>query len=40
MDHFSSVVDSFVGNAFRVVIDDFAFDASDRFTYEYNFFEH
>nr|WP_252120253.1 MULTISPECIES: plasmid pRiA4b ORF-3 family protein [Yersiniaceae] len=24
----------------RVVIDDFAFDAGDRFTYEYNFFEH
>ncbi|MDV5373166.1 hypothetical protein QM092_24800 [Enterobacter hormaechei] len=22
------------------MIDDFAFDAGDRFTYEYNFFEH
>ncbi|WP_407250750.1 IS1096 element passenger TnpR family protein [Klebsiella pneumoniae] len=30
----------FVDNPFRVVIDDFAFDAGDRFTYEYNFFEH
>ncbi len=27
-------------NPFRVVIDDFAFDAGDRFTYESNFFEH
>ncbi|MDV5570768.1 hypothetical protein QM058_28520 [Klebsiella pneumoniae] len=27
----------FVDNPFRVVIDDFAFDAGDRFTYEYNF---
>lgn len=31
---------SFPDNPFRVVIDDFAFDAGDRFTYEYNFFEH
>ncbi len=30
----------FPDNPFRVVIDDFAFDAGDRFTYEYNFFEH
>lgn len=30
----------FPDNPFRVVIDDFAFDVSDRFTYEYNFFEH
>jgi len=31
---------SFVDNPFRIVIDDFAFDAGDRFTYEYNFFEY
>ena len=30
----------FTDNPFRVVIDDFAFDTGDRFTYEYNFFEH
>jgi hypothetical protein len=30
----------FPDNPFRLVIDDFAFDAGDRFTYEYNFFEH
>ncbi|EDV2780201.1 plasmid pRiA4b ORF-3 family protein [Salmonella enterica subsp. enterica serovar Newport] len=30
----------FPDNPFRVVIDDFAFDTGDRFTYEYNFFEH
>lgn len=30
----------FPDNPFRIVIDDFAFDAGDRFTYEYNFFEH
>lgn len=30
----------FPDNPFRVVIDDFAFDVDDRFTYEYNFFEH
>ncbi|MGS4262666.1 plasmid pRiA4b ORF-3 family protein [Serratia marcescens] len=30
----------FPDNPFWVVIDDFAFDAGDRFTYEYNFFEH
>lgn len=30
----------FLDNPFRVVIDDFAFDVGDRFTYEYNFFEH
>ncbi|WP_280921580.1 IS1096 element passenger TnpR family protein [Serratia fonticola] len=30
----------FPDNPFRVVIDDFAFDVGDRFTYEYNFFEH
>ncbi|WP_245956914.1 plasmid pRiA4b ORF-3 family protein [Edaphovirga cremea] len=30
----------FVDNPFRIVIDDFAFGAGDRFTYEYNFFEH
>lgn len=30
----------FIDNPFRVVIEDFAFDAGDRFTYEYNFFEH
>ncbi|EBC7388629.1 plasmid pRiA4b ORF-3 family protein [Salmonella enterica subsp. enterica serovar Chester] len=29
----------FPDNPFRVVIDDFAFDTGDRFTYEYNFFE-
>ncbi len=29
---------SFSDNAFRVQIDDFAFDIGDRFTYEYNFF--
>ncbi|MCG3471631.1 plasmid pRiA4b ORF-3 family protein [Xenorhabdus bovienii] len=27
-------------NLYQIVIDDFAFDAGDRFTYEYNFFEH
>jgi len=30
----------FVDNQIRIVIDDFAFDAGDRFTYEYSFFEH
>lgn len=30
----------FPDNPFRVAIDDFAFDVGDRFTYEYNFFEH
>lgn len=30
----------FVDNPFRIVIDDFAFEVGDRFTYEYNFFEH
>lgn len=27
-------------NPFRIVSDDFAFEVGDRFTYEYNFFEH
>ncbi|MCG9429976.1 plasmid pRiA4b ORF-3 family protein [Escherichia coli] len=30
----------FPDNPFQVVIDDFEFDVGDRFTYEYNFFEH
>ncbi|WP_449592629.1 plasmid pRiA4b ORF-3 family protein [Photorhabdus tasmaniensis] len=30
----------FPDNPFRIVIDDFSFDVGDRFTYEYNFFEH
>lgn len=30
----------FSDNPFRTVIDDFSFDIGDRFTYEYNFFEH
>lgn len=30
----------FPDNPFWVIIDDFAFDAGERFTYEYNFFEH
>jgi hypothetical protein len=30
----------FPDNPFRIVIDDFSFDVSDRFTYEYNFFDH
>jgi hypothetical protein len=30
---------SFPDNVFKVVIDDFKFDAGDRFTYEYNFYE-
>lgn len=30
----------FPDNPFRIVIDDFAFDTGDRFTNEYNFFEH
>lgn len=30
----------FMDNPFRIVIDDFGFGAGDRFTYEYNFFEH
>lgn len=29
----------FTDSLFRVMIDDFAFDTDDRFTYEYNFFE-
>lgn len=29
----------FLDNPLQVVIDDFEFDASDHFTYEYNFFE-
>lgn len=31
---------AFPDNPYQVVIDDFAFDVGDRFTYEYNFFEH
>ncbi|MBD1559938.1 plasmid pRiA4b ORF-3 family protein [Vibrio sp. S9_S30] len=31
---------SFSDNANKVYIDDFKFDVGDRFTYEYNFFEH
>ncbi|MCW8400477.1 plasmid pRiA4b ORF-3 family protein [Legionella sp. PATHC038] len=27
-------------NAYRVYLDDFAFDSGDKFNYEYNFFEH
>jgi hypothetical protein len=27
-------------NAHKVYLDDFAFDAGDKFSYEYNFFEH
>ncbi|ECW0830677.1 TPA: plasmid pRiA4b ORF-3 family protein [Salmonella enterica] len=30
----------FPDDPFRTVIDDFSFDVSDRFTYEYNFFDH
>lgn len=30
----------FPDNPFRTVTDDFSFDIGDRFTYEYNFFEH
>jgi hypothetical protein len=30
----------FPDNPFQTVIDDFSFDIDDRFTYEYNFFEH
>ncbi|MGP2427813.1 plasmid pRiA4b ORF-3 family protein [Yersinia sp. 2538 StPb PI] len=30
----------FPDKPFRTVIDDFSFDVSDRFTYEYNFFDH
>lgn len=31
---------SFSDDAHKVYIDDFEFDANDKFTYEYNFFEH
>ncbi|WP_058464192.1 IS1096 element passenger TnpR family protein [Legionella cincinnatiensis] len=27
-------------NAYKVCLDDFVFDVGDKFTYEYNFFEH
>lgn len=30
----------FSDNAFKTYIDDFDFDEGDRFTYEYNFYEH
>jgi len=31
---------SFSDNAHHVYLDDFTFDVGDKFTYEYNFFEH
>ena len=30
----------FSDDAYQVFLDDFAFDVGDKFTYEYNFFEH
>ncbi|MDE9541289.1 plasmid pRiA4b ORF-3 family protein [Xenorhabdus bovienii] len=30
----------FPDNPYKITFDDFEFDAGDRFTYEYNFFEH
>ncbi|NHB89695.1 plasmid pRiA4b ORF-3 family protein [Photorhabdus tasmaniensis] len=30
----------FPDNPYKITLDDFEFDADDRFTYEYNFFEH
>ncbi|WP_051870657.1 plasmid pRiA4b ORF-3 family protein, partial [Xenorhabdus bovienii] len=30
----------FPDNPYKITLDDFEFDVSDRFTYEYNFFEH
>ncbi|MCW7763416.1 hypothetical protein [Photorhabdus luminescens] len=30
----------FPDNPYQITLDDFEFNASDRFTYEYNFFEH
>ncbi|EQC00481.1 hypothetical protein B738_10963 [Photorhabdus temperata subsp. temperata M1021] len=30
----------FPDNPYKITLDDFEFDAGDRFTYEYNFFEH
>lgn len=30
----------FPDNPYKITIDDFEFDAGDRFSYEYNFFEH
>ncbi|MEQ1977492.1 plasmid pRiA4b ORF-3 family protein [Xenorhabdus sp. SGI240] len=30
----------FPDNPYKIMLDDFEFDAGDRFTYEYNFFEH
>ncbi|MDC9603653.1 plasmid pRiA4b ORF-3 family protein [Xenorhabdus griffiniae] len=30
----------FPDNPYKIILDDFGFDAGDRFTYEYNFFEH
>src|SRR6185295_2089991 len=31
---------AFADNAHRVFLDNFGFDVGDRFTYEYNFFQH
>ncbi|MGV7960428.1 plasmid pRiA4b ORF-3 family protein [Photorhabdus tasmaniensis] len=31
---------AFPDNPYKITLDDFEFDAGDRFTYEYNFFEH
>ncbi|QTL41768.1 plasmid pRiA4b ORF-3 family protein [Xenorhabdus budapestensis] len=31
---------TFLDNPYKIALDDFEFDADDRFTYEYNFFEH
>ncbi|WP_086110553.1 plasmid pRiA4b ORF-3 family protein [Xenorhabdus vietnamensis] len=31
---------AFSDNPYKIALDDFEFDAGDRFTYEYNFFEH
>ncbi|NHB98171.1 plasmid pRiA4b ORF-3 family protein [Photorhabdus stackebrandtii] len=30
---------AFSDNPYKITLDDFEFDAGDRFTYEYNFFE-
>ncbi len=30
----------FPDNPYKIMLNDFEFDAGDRFTYEYNFFEH
>ena len=38
INHIGAVM--FSDNAHKVLLNDFAFDAGDKFTYEYNFFQH